>query len=214
MKAVSRRRKPVRSVSITFFVLVSIFVVGRVVILLNPNSEFPLSQRQNEIAVVGAFAIVALVFVVGLVSMWIGSFRVSKRTDEMSAAHPEALVVNLGNRIVSFRGALRSLGVKKRIYRRNFFVMVASETGFSLYSGYTPPKQVTFVPWADVVSIGRGEFTIGFKTFPMIELRLKRMGGSIYMPITISQPGRDPFHVGKPELVVRTIEALNRLRVG
>ncbi|POH64544.1 MULTISPECIES: hypothetical protein [Cryobacterium] len=209
----STPRKPVRSISVYFLVLVSIFVAGRLVILLNPNPEFPLSQFQNAIPVIGAFATVVLVILVGFGTMWLWAFRVSERTDQMSAAYPDALVVNLGNRIVSFRGALRALGVKKKIYRRNFFVIVASETGLALYSGYSPPKQATFIPWADVVSIGLGEFTIGIKGFPMIKLHLKTTGGSIYMPITISQPGRDPYHVGKPDLVVRTIDILNTLRV-
>ena len=205
-------RKPVRSVSIIFFVFVSIFVAGRVAILLNPNPKFPVSQAQNALAVVGGLAIVALAVLGALISMPIWASKVSKRTDEMSAAYPDALVVNLGNRIVSFRGALRALGVKKKIYRRNFFVLVANETGLSLYSGYTPPKPVTFIPWTDVVSIRKGEFTIGVKGFPMIELTLRTTSGSLYMPITISQPGRDPFHVGKPELVMRTVETLEGFR--
>jgi hypothetical protein len=195
---------------VVFVVLFSVFIAGRIYLIVDRADQ--LNESQNTIVFVYSVALNGGIFL--LIAGWatLYGMRLNTRVRELSEREPDGVVLNVDKRHgTGLPEALLSLGVSKS-EKASIFAVVANNQGLDVYSGHRPPKLVVHVPWQSVTSVKKGEFALGFRSIPRIDLTIRTPEGELELPLVPNQTGWGILNFSSRDRIMELVLLLIELR--
>ncbi|TFC87398.1 hypothetical protein [Cryobacterium sp. TMT4-31] len=138
--------------------------------------------------------------------------RLNRRVRELSEVQPNSLVLNVDKRHgTGLWEALLQLGAP-RSEKASILAIVANDRGLEVYSGHRPLKLLVQIPWQNVTSVEKGEFALGVRSIPRIDIQVSTPEGDLQLPIVPNQSGWGIFNFSSRDRIVELVRLVAELR--